>query len=263
MYKGKVNNLTGWRPIEEGHAKSIIDLKRSVIVYPHSTCMDHVVVGAYCLFDDEMSKLRDKIHLVVRHHSSFIRRMIVNCLPVNTIEIKNADSRNGGNLQRIIEELEKKDEWILIISPSGDITQKDWRRGWHAVAEYFNAPVIVASPDYEKHEMVIRSDRPIYVKNRSYEDVEKEAKEIFNDIVPLNLDMEVGVKTRNHTERSIIARNIIYALLTIIILLIIVYIIAKYWYYPSSNKIDIIMKKNKPKRSNRSTSPASSSFNYF
>lgn len=250
MYKGVVSHLTGWHPIQEGQAKTIIDLKRTVIIYPHSTCMDHVVVGAYCLFDDEMNKLRNRIHLVVRYHSSPFRRMMVNSLPVNTIEVHNADGRNNGNLQRIIDELEKKDEWILIISPSGDITQKNWRRGWHAVAEYFDVPVIVASPDYEKHEMVIRSDRPIYVKNRPYEEVEKEAKEIFNDIVPLNLDMEVGVTTRQHVERSLIARNVVYALIAIILLLLLVCIIAR-WLY---NRNLRATEKNDSQRSNRSTS---------
>lgn len=249
-----VSHLTGWHPIQEGQSKSVKDLKRSVIIYPHSTCMDHVVVGAYCLFDDEMRKLRDKIHLVVRYHPSFLRRLMVNSLPVNTIEIHNADGRNNGNLQRIIEELEKKDEWIIIISPSGDITQKNWRRGWFVIADYFNAPIIVASPDYEKHQMIIRSDHPIYTRKRSYEEVEIEAKKIFNDIVPLNLDMEVGVRTRQHKERSLIARNITYSILAIIFLFLVVFVVSKWLYNKNKN----VLKNNDRQRSNQSTIPTTS-----
>jgi hypothetical protein len=197
-----------------------------VMVFPHSSINDGLLASLYAMCDEKLVRSRELLTVIVREKKSILDYFIHNISPIKIINLKKKDEKIQGNLDAIIDKLKDQEKWFLLISPSGAYTsEKPWRKGWYHIAKTFGAPILVCGPDYNLHKMTAVKEL-VHIGDRSYEEVEKEIKSKMNAIVPLKLNCEHGVGTRNHEERSFIPRKNVYSWIFVLFLLFLVLIIA-------------------------------------
>lgn len=119
---------------------------------------------------------------------------------VGGIEATPIDERNGGAVQRIVNELHLLPQYHFMISPKGSILKAEWRSGYFHIARLLNVPIIAVGLDYEekkvKYGRLINHDNEVIVKELLYEDLK--------EMIPLYPEQEV-MPLRPHGETSVVS----------------------------------------------------------
>lgn len=200
--------VLGWKFLTEKQLIQYHKYKRSVIVFSHTSYADFYMFILYFIaFPNEFRNVRTLVKPQPFKYAGFILRKF------GCIESSRFDERNGGSTRRIIEELDKQEKFIFLISPKGTIVKSEWRNGYYNIAVGLKCPLMSTGLDYEKKKIVI-SDSINYDINK--EDVEIFLKEQLSRIVPLYPEDEI-VKIRKHKSPSIIRPSRLYILFWLII----------------------------------------------
>lgn len=152
--------------------------KKIVYVFPHTSYWDFVLMilyrGAYpSVFKD--------IYFVVRpqsfvHFGSFLRSM--NCLPASA-----SQDRGAGAVATIVNALQDKTSFWLLVSPEGKRIASPWRSGYYHIAKEFGASLGTMGFDYERHTMNISPK--LYSCDEPYSEVEAKLQADLHAIIPL------------------------------------------------------------------------------
>jgi len=220
LIDGVLYDFFGWKKFQEGSLDFLLKEKRSIILYPHTTCLDYFLILFYSKVDPELTILNKKLTIAVDDFTNEKRAggsFLNDYTSINKIKIKNPKEIGSGNIKTIISQLEKISEWSFVITPRmGD----KWRTGWYYIAKHFDVPIIIAGPDFNTQKMKF-FDEKIYINDRNYEEVEKEVKKYYSQIIPFfpSLDPTVELRPYNNYISIFFINNLISMFLIFLILI--------------------------------------------
>ena len=205
--------LLGWKYITEKQFSQFHEYKRSVIIFSHTTYADFYLFLLYFLaFPNEFKNVKVLVKPQPFEYAGFILRRF-GCIPSSIF-----GQKNSGFTKCIIQELDKYEEFIFLISPKGTIVKSEWKSGYYNIAVSLKCHLLVTGLDYEKKKIVI-SDSIKYDENK--DDIEIFLKEQLSRIVPLYPEDEI-VEIRKHKSRlrSIIStERLIFLIVSLLLIL--------------------------------------------
>ena len=227
-------DLFGWKKVEE-YFISLLDNPdndKMVLLFPHTSAWDTVITLFYILWDKNVNRFRKRFKFIVWDES--YRMPLYNNVYkyLGAIPVPHSSKRESGMTEKIFEELDKHEKFILLISPKGSCEKIEWRSGWYHIAKRYDASILVAGPDYEKHIMDI-SGEPEKINGRSYEEMEDVIKPKFSEIVPLWPEREI-VPIKDHSTSTLFDRAGFIAVVLIVIILLVIVLLAMF--RPSSTQ---------------------------
>lgn len=173
-------SLVGWESLDEKSKKYLLDTPRSILIYPHTSFYDFVLYAFY-FQSDPILKKRSRILV----NPFFTDKFQWALQYFGSIPATRRDEKNGGGTKRICEELNKEEEFLLILSPKGSMeSYHEWRTGFYYMAKELNCPVIPAGLDFEKKKFVL--NEPFSVENLTVEEACIVGKERLKNIIPRN-----------------------------------------------------------------------------
>lgn len=213
-------DFLGWYPVDKNVVDALINHDKLVLMFPHTSAFDTILALLYTIYDEQVKPHREKFRFIVwdESYNSPIHHPIYKKL--NAIPVPKSDIKGGGTSKFIYQELDKLDKFVLLISPKGSCSKRDWRSGWYHIAKRYDASLVVLGPDFESHKMVL-SGEPTKINDRSYEEMEALMKPLFKEIVPLHPKNEI-VEIKPHGKTTVFNPGNKYALLIIILLILVV-----------------------------------------
>ncbi len=219
-------DLLGWGGADPKLGQVFDSNKKVIVLFPHTSVMDGVLAYYYLHFDSEIKKYRDRMRILVREDNFKIPGVNLLLNYIKAVSVGKPGS-GSGSLNTTFKELDELDDFILCLSPKGRLTKGGWRSGWYHIAKRYNATVIVAGTDYEKHRMLLAGE-PIKVTDQPIEEIQPRLVSYMGELLQLNPGREI-VEDRPHTQRGIIDANTKIFYILVIVLIIVVSFIAV-WY---------------------------------
>lgn len=150
MFARMLLYFMGWSAMDNTDIQELTTYKYTVAIFPHTSYADFYIMILYMLAHPEVSKY---LAVVVKPQPFVYAGRLLRyfgCIPSTR-----PDKRGGGAVDRIAEELHKRDDnTTLLISPKGTIVKAPWRSGYYHIARGLKAPLRVIGLDYEKHEVI-------------------------------------------------------------------------------------------------------------
>lgn len=121
--------------------------KREVLIYPHTSNWDFVLMVLYRFANPTLTK---NTYFLVKpqlfDHNKFLAYFLekMNMIPAAKLETVGSNST-----KRIIDFLNEKEEFVLVMSPEGSRDRKEWRSGYYWIAKATKAAIRVAGLDYK------------------------------------------------------------------------------------------------------------------
>ena len=166
--------VTGW---------NLIDLpdiqKNTVIVYNHTSYFDFAFI--FLMFDAPFFN-RSLILGGPTFFNSCLRPLsgFLNIRRVGSINEKN------GFLQQLVDEMNEKQDAVLVISPEGTTKKAPWKKGYNVIARLTDSDIRTLNID-TKHKLLSIS-RPFKpVEDEKLDELEKKLKEEMSKHVPVNI----------------------------------------------------------------------------
>lgn len=197
----------GWQLMSTETLQYLHRWNRIVIVFSHTSYVDFYIMILYMLaYPDDLYAIRMLVKPQPFNYAGWLLRKF-GAIPATSV-----DQTNGGGVSRVVEELQKDDETLFLISPKGTIVKREWRSGYYHIAQALQAPLLASGLDYEKHTIVVSSiidwnNPEVVVKAHLYEKL--------SNIVPLFPDDEVML-IRPHESRSIINQKRVGIIMAIV-----------------------------------------------
>jgi 1-acyl-sn-glycerol-3-phosphate acyltransferase len=173
----------GWKDAEPKLINIMGNNKKLVVLFPHTSKWDLILTLAYFKECDSIKQFKNKIKIIANKSLTqipFLEPILTDC---------NAIFVGKGSLNSIFEELDKMNEFILLISPKGSLNKKRWERGWYEIANRYDANVVAAGPDF-LHRTMKSSGSAHKLRGRSIEEMEKFMKKRMNKLVPYHPEEE-------------------------------------------------------------------------
>ncbi len=135
---------TGWSLIGNDIMMRVANIDKAVVVFSHTSYVDFYILLLY-LFS-EPGKL-DNVKILVKPQPFAYAGWILRKL--GAIPATKVSEKNGGAVNRIVNQLKNQETFILLLSPKGTILKQEWRSGYYHIANELNAQIIAAGLDYE------------------------------------------------------------------------------------------------------------------
>jgi len=187
-------SFCGWNP--EYEDEGIKDLSRSVVIFPHTSFWDFIIIIFY--FGSKPQYLSRLYTLmkpqVFDYFGGFLR--FLNCIPAPKIE-----NSNNGFVKEISNYFKDIQVVKFLISPKGTIKKSEWKKGYYYIAKELGADVVIYGLDYEQKCLKFIS------KNELIGDVEEfteDMKKQMFDIVTLYPENECASRPHNSHELSVV-----------------------------------------------------------
>ena len=148
--------------------------KKCIIIYPHSSYFDYFLsvlytsqinLEVYTIISERFLPFNikgaisapDKYmrYYMSKGYTKF--QAFCECWK-NTILGRKVDVENIGKtgyVEHVCNMLKDKENYVLLISPTGSITDTKWRSGYYHIAKKLNVPIIVAGIDYKYRTCVV------------------------------------------------------------------------------------------------------------
>lgn len=150
-------NKFGWKPPPDGLEKLFSTYKRIVIVYPHTSHYDAILMllykKAYPNFGKRLKFLIRPDLTEVPLLGNFL--MKEGAIPSMFIQIK-----NGGRSREIINYLNTQDSFCFLLSPKGTIRKSEWKTGYYYITKGTGSYIMALGLDYKKREIVYNEVYP-------------------------------------------------------------------------------------------------------
>lgn len=167
---GALLGLFGWRV--EG---TLPPVKKMVIIAAHHTSNWDGLLLVLAAF-----RLRIRIHWMVKHTlmkpglGLLIRAL--GGIPIDR-------TASHGVVDQMVDEFNRRDEMILVISPEG--TRKyvtRWKRGFYYIAFNAGVPIVLGTPDYKRKRVIVG---PSFMPSGDLEAEIELIREFYEDKTPL------------------------------------------------------------------------------
>jgi hypothetical protein len=165
----------GWQPLDANIITSIRSIKKSVIIYPHTSYWDFVVVLFY-RYKYNISNIKIVVNAGVYNKYPLLQRL--GCIPATPKE-----QHTGGFVGDTINKFKNVDNYNILISPEGTLKKVPWRSGYFYLAAGLNVPINVVGFDYVTHKIVWYDNSTL--SNKDYALTEAQLKQQFGNIIPL------------------------------------------------------------------------------
>lgn len=171
--------LGGWSPLTPIFKETFFSIQRRVIIFPHTTLWDFIILALYALC--EWPEYESAIYIIVKpqlfegakkHFFWFF-----NCIPATKRE-----DRGQGFIDKTINLFTEKDNYSILISPEGTVIKNEWKSGYFYLAKGLNCPIQVIGLDYNIHTPIMITPLVIPSDHRR---AEKQLKEQMSTISPL------------------------------------------------------------------------------
>ena len=165
--------------------ETIADLKshkRCIILFPHTTYWDAIVLLFYKLAYPELGQ-----DLYTFMHEGFFNRAPKLFAWLGFISTTRAQQKDGGMIERTVAQFKNKESYKILLSPEGRLMASPWRSGYFYLAKGLQCSIRVVGADYETHELCFY---PSYylTENTTLEKIEPILKTDMLNIVPLYPD---------------------------------------------------------------------------
>ncbi|MCJ7636569.1 MAG: hypothetical protein MUO21_03685, partial [Nitrososphaeraceae archaeon] len=164
----------------------------------HTTYVDFYILLLYlCAYQKELGHLKTLIKpQPFRYAGRFLRWL-------GGISATSINDKNGGAVDRIVNELSRFDKFGFLISPKGTIVKSQWRSGYYSIAKQLNLKYkiyfIVAGADYEK-KCIIASKQVLFDSDETI--IREKLQKKLSKIVPLVPSDEI-VPIRKHNPNKV------------------------------------------------------------
>lgn len=197
--------LMGWSKLDALAYMRLIEHDHNVLIFSHTSYFDFYILILYMLA------------YPYRHH--YVRTLIkpqafekygkilhiLGGIPSTRLEDK-----QGGAVNRIVENLNKYEKFLFLISPKGKIEPGEWRSGYINIAKKTRSHMRTIGLDYVEKKVVV--SKSIHYNAH---DVEGFLKEELKEIVPLYPECEVvQIKAHDATRRNVVDRIHLYLCFT-------------------------------------------------
>jgi hypothetical protein len=209
---GILLTLMGWEPLGEDECRVLRECPRFVLVYPHTSKVDFVILVLYWLSN---LTIRERARVLINnYHMERYGRVL------GWFGGIDRGKEKGGGVERITKVLEGEGKVILLISPKGVIEKGEWKSGYYYLAKGLECPIVAGGLDYSERRITLT--QPISVEGKSVEEVERECKERLAGIIPLYPERaEYGLRMIGRDEPSIMSRSAWVALVWVVVMAVV------------------------------------------
>jgi hypothetical protein len=184
----------GWQLMPPETLNYLAKWDRIVVVFSHTSYIDFYIMILYMLaYPRELKFVKILVKPQPFKYAGWLLRKF------GAIPATRVDSNQGGAVARIVEELQKDDRTLFLISPKGTIVRREWRSGYYHIAKALKAPLMASGLDYE-HRTIVISDVVSFEEPESV--VKDHLYERLGQIVPL-FPCEEVVTIRSHSNRAV------------------------------------------------------------
>lgn len=179
----------GWSGIKIPERTRLSKHNRMIGIFSHTSYVDFYILLLYILsYPYELFYLRTLMKPQPFQYAGWLLNKF------GAIPATKVDDRNGGSVERIVQQLRQSEKFLFLISPKGTIVKSPWRSGYYHIARKLDAHILVTGLDYERKEALVLE--PI-APGEKEEDVKQHLVRDLARIVPLFPEEEV-VETRKH-----------------------------------------------------------------
>lgn len=167
-------SFLGWQDMSEYYQHLIKNTPKAIIIFPHSSYFDYF----FCLLYKWAYELGD-FYVIMSERFSFVR--IGNIIYAPDVYMRSymnkglskmksffscwkdilfhsryqtGEHKKQNFVSHVCESVKHKDNYKIIISPTGSTSKKHWKSGFFYIAKELNVPIIIAGVDY-KHKTVV------------------------------------------------------------------------------------------------------------
>jgi hypothetical protein len=138
--------LLGWKLLDEKGKSYFKEIKKSVLIYPHTTYMDFVTLLIF-------KHAYDLLGLWVVVNEGIYNRYpklfdYLSCFPATSKE-----KNNGNFVQSTVSRFKDSENYHILISPEGTLKKVAWRSGYYYLSKELKIPINIVGFDYVTHEM--------------------------------------------------------------------------------------------------------------
>lgn len=178
---GIILTALGWEPVDQD-VREMAKNGKYVLVYPHTSTFDFIF---YILYHISLQDINHKMKTPVNPRQMEQWAWLIERF--GCIMVSARDERGGGSVKKVVDELNKLDSFILLISPKGSVRKDDeWRSGFYHIAKETGAKIVAGGFDYEKKKFVFKE--PFDPKDMTFEQTCILTKRLLYDITPLNVE---------------------------------------------------------------------------
>lgn len=154
----KILEKSGWEPPSKELIEMMEKYKKLVIVYPHTSHLDGVMMLLYKKAYPEFGQyLKFLIRPDITEFPLVGRFLIQNgAVPSTLLVIK-----NGGRTKEIIQYLNTIQHFHFLISPKGTVRKSPWKTGYYYIAKGTDAHVVPIGLDYSSKKIIFSDPYPI------------------------------------------------------------------------------------------------------
>lgn len=186
----------GWTLLTSDELSLITKYNYIVCVFSHTSFYDFLLMILYYFAHPELAHLKT---LISPHYYYNIFNYI------GGIKAPSIHTKNGNQLNTIVNQLLKTPKSHLLISPKGSILKREWRTGYYYIAQSLKCPLVCLGMDYEQKKVFVgdtisyKHSEP-HIRQHLYKDLSK--------IVPLYPEREVvPIRPYNNYNVSLISFN--------------------------------------------------------
>lgn len=192
-------NLLGWSSLNSETISKLEEHKKLILVFQHTSKWDAFLYALYYM----------KYEIIRRRAYTLVTPRIGNSEILKQfgfIPATDVDKKGGGMTKSIIDTVSKLDEYMIIISPKGCITNRPWRSGYYHLAKELGCEIVCGGFDYDQKKFVFKE--PFIIGNKTLEEVNTQCQNNLKDITPLvssrmEFELSESVKKKNITPISV------------------------------------------------------------
>lgn len=175
--------ILGWELLDDQVIEQLTKHKYLVAVFSHTSYIDFYMAILYSLaYPYAFKDFRTLVKPQPFEYAGWLLRKF------GAIPSTKKEDKNGGAVNRIVEDLKGSEQATLLISPKGTILKSEWRSGYYHIANQLDANLVAVGLDYEK--------KNVYVSEAiSHTEGEPRVRSFLmrelSNIVPLHPDQEV------------------------------------------------------------------------